>query len=499
VNNVVAFPAARVGVPGNFNEIDDVSGGEHRHAVQFYDSDDYLIGVVARFLLAGLWAGDRVVVVATPGHVKAVLARIHDLAPELVLPVGRITFLDARQSLDRFMGGELPDPVAFRRFVARMVGLLGPTGRGRVYGEMVDLLYWQDGNSAAALRLEQLWNEAQQLHGFSLLCGYVMGHFYNEGDGSRFLEVCQAHTHVIPTEEFGNLDTPLARLREISVLQQRARVLQAEIQRRQRLEQALLELLKGRARDEEELRASARREKEARQAAAVNDAFKETLLGILGHDLRNPLNAVLTTARIMLIAAEGSGACESERRLERIVSSGVRMQRLIGQLLDVARAQLAGGIPIADACTQDLRRLVDKVIEEVRATHPARRIESDQALPCAAHVDADRFEQVASNLIGNAIIHGDPAQPITVTLSTAGGMTTFSVHNFGKPIDPALMPVIFDPFKRAGESRGRPDSLGLGLYIVERIVIAHGGRMEVLSSAHSGTRFTASFRADAVH
>jgi signal transduction histidine kinase len=357
---------------------------------------------------------------------------------------------------------------------------------------MVDLL-WQDGNASAAVRLEELWNEAQESYGFSLLCAYVMGRFYKEGDASHFLQVCQAHTHVIPTEEFGNLDTPHARLREISVLQQRARALETEIQHRQELEQALREALTERTRAEEELRACVKREKEARERAEASDAFKEMFLGILGHDLRNPLNTVLTTARIMQISADGAADGERGRRLERIVSSGVRMQRMIAQLLDVARARLAEGIPVTGAATQDLTPLAEKIVDEARAAHPARRIELRRQPPCLAHVDADRFEQVASNLIGNAITHGDPGQPITVALSAVDGMTTFSVHNFGNPIDPSLMPVIFDPFKRGAQSGARPDGLGLGLYIVERIVIAHGGRMEVVSSAQSGTRFTASF------
>jgi signal transduction histidine kinase len=495
VSNLVPFPASRVTAPDDFRDYLDQAGA-HSHAVQFYDSDAYLVGVVSRFLLAGLQAGEPIIVVATPAHRAAFMAQLQELDPELAQSGERITLLDARETLARFMVGDAPDPDAFRSVIADLVGRAERGGRVRAYGEMVDLL-WQDGKGKAAVRLEELWNEAQQTYGFSLLCAYVMGRFYKEGDASRFLEVCQAHTHVIPTEEFGKLDTPYARLREISVLQQRARALESEIEHRQQLELALREALTERTRAEEELRACVKREKEARERAEASDAFKEMFLGILGHDLRNPLNTVLTTARIMQISQEGAGAgagdSERERRLDRIVSSGVRMQRMIAQLLDVARARLAEGIPVTGAATQDLTSLAEKIVDEARAANPARRIDLCYQPRCLAHVDADRFEQVASNLIGNAITHGDPDRPITVALSPADDMTTFSVHNFGTPIDSALMPVIFDPFKRGGQSRGRPDGLGLGLYIVERIVIAHGGRMEVVSSAQSGTRFTASF------
>ena len=109
-------------------------------------------------------------------------------------------------------------------------------------------------------------------------------------------------------------------------------------------------------------------------------------------------------------------------------------------------------------------------------------------------VDADRFEQVVSNLLGNAIVHGDKERAITVTLETRGGVASLSVHNFGLPIEVELMPLLFDPFKRGQRPReNRPGGLGLGLYITERIVSAHGGTIAVESSLQGGTRFEAIF------
>ena len=120
----------------------------------------------------------------------------------------------------------------------------------------------------------------------------------------------------------------------MNFLQQRARSLESEIARRKELETALRDALRERTRIEEDLRASVKREQAARVRAEANDAFKEVFLGILGHDLRNPLNTVLTTARLMTMRRELPP--ESQKRLGRIITSGVRMQKMIEQILDVA-------------------------------------------------------------------------------------------------------------------------------------------------------------------
>jgi signal transduction histidine kinase len=180
------------------------------------------------------------------------------------------------------------------------------------------------------------------------------------------------------------------------------------------------------------------------------------------------------------------------KRIERLITSGLRMERMITQLLDVTRARLADGIPVERGAEQDLATIVGKIVDEVRAAHPTRSIEV-RAEPCRARIDADRFEQVISNLLGNAISHGDPQRPIRVEVATRGPLASVGVHNYGPPIDPELVPRLFDPFKRAVWGKGRVEGLGLGLYIVERIVAAHGGKIEVESTKEAGTRFEAIF------
>ena len=465
----------------------------HTHAVQFYEDESFLAQTVGEFLAAGLRAGDSLIVIATEAHREAFLKRIDPSAVETALATGRLSLLDARETLSRFMIGEMPDPDLFRDVLSRLMANATenapPNVRIRAYGEMVDLL-WREGNTNAAIRLEELWNEAGEEHSFSLLCAYVMGNFYKEGESERFLEVCRNHSHVIPTEKYARIDDPHARLREISLLQQRANSLESEIRHRRELESALRDALRERSRIEDELRVSLRREKEAREQAEASDAFKELFLGILGHDLRNPLNTILTSARLMTMRGELQAG--GPQRVTRLIASGLRMERMIAQLLDVTRARLAEGIPVERKEEQDLATITAKIVEEVRAAHPGRPIEV-RAAPCKARVDPDRIEQVISNLVGNAIEHGDPKQPIRVDVAIRGSLASVSVHNEGTPIDPELLPRLFDPFKRAAWRKGHSGGLGLGLYIVERIVAAHGGKIEVESTAESGTRFEAIF------
>lgn len=226
-----------------------------------------------------------------------------------------------------------------------------------------------------------------------------------------------------------------------------------------------------------------------------NEDFKETFLGVLGHDLRNPLNTILTTVRVLCM--RGNIDADTVKRLERVIASGVRMQRMIEQLLDVTRARLAGGIPIELSPTAvPLAPLVTKIVDEIRAAHPSAKIELLVDGGCAARVDTDRFEQVVSNLIDNAVAHGDVTRPILVVLSCRKGEVTLSIENHGAPIPREFIPLLFNPFARVEKPAGRSAGLGLGLYISERIMDAHGGKLSVDSSAELGTRFVITLPAD---
>jgi signal transduction histidine kinase len=492
MSNVVRFPQSGEPRPGS--QAASASDDAQRHAVQFYDDDGFLLDTVSDYLAQGLRSGERVLAIVGERHASGLLERLEQRGHAGARESGQLSFVDARGMLSEFMIGTTPDADLFSESLTRLFLQLRAGGheqaRIRAYGEMVDLL-WAGGNSSAALRLEELWNDAGKQHELGLLCAYSMGNFYKQGDAQRFMEVCRQHSHVTPAESFTELDDANARLREISLLQQRALALEAELAQRKELESALREALRERRQIEEELRASVVREREARTRAEESDAFKEVFLAILGHDLRNPLNTVLTTARLMQLRHELPA--ESHKRLDRVVASGERMQRMIDQLLDVARARLADGIAVTRGAPQDLRSLLDKIVEELRVVHPDCRIDSRDSGPVVGSVDADRFEQVISNLLGNALAHGDRARPITISVEQSGDHVRVSVHNFGRPIEPAFMPLLFDLFKRPKTSRTSTQGLGLGLYISERIVRAHGGHIDVESSEQGGTRFEAIF------
>jgi len=170
---------------------------------------------------------------------------------------GMLTLRDARETLSAFMVGGMPDWNRFLGSVGALVDRAGAVKEGtrlRAYGEMDDLL-WREGNPQAAIRLEEFWNDLGRTRSFSLLCGYVMGNFDKESDRAGFGDVCAAHGHVLPTEDFPRED-PEARLAEVARLQQRARALEHEIEHRKRLEKELRAALTERRRAEEELQRS---------------------------------------------------------------------------------------------------------------------------------------------------------------------------------------------------------------------------------------------------
>jgi signal transduction histidine kinase len=208
-------------------------------------------------------------------------------------------------------------------------------------------------------------------------------------------------------------------------------------------------------------------------------------LGMLGRDLLNPLSTILSTLRATLMQPELEE--ELRRRLARVLSSSERMQRMVDQILDATRARLSAGIPVRlDA--NDLAPLMRETVADLRAAHHGRAIELNLPASCCARIDAERFAQVLLTLLNNAIAHGDPKRAIRVSAQQAEGMLCAAVHNFGV-IDPQVLPLLFDPWKRGVMPQPRSFGLGLGLYISQHVVRAHGGNIAVESSEADGTRF----------
>jgi two-component system, sensor histidine kinase and response regulator len=213
--------------------------------------------------------------------------------------------------------------------------------------------------------------------------------------------------------------------------------------------------------------------------------LNEMLTAVLSHDLRSPLNAVMTCA---LLIERSSTEEPVKQTAGRILSSGRRMSRMIEDMLDMARARLAGGIPLKRE-PADLGALVSRVVSEIQAAHPERKIEVERTGDLGGNWDGERLAQVASNLLGNALQHGDASGAVRVAVDgTRADAVMIKVENSGTiPAD--LLPQLFDPFRGARRQTGRTEGLGLGLYIVQQIVIAHGGNVDVQSGNDNGTTF----------
>ena len=220
------------------------------------------------------------------------------------------------------------------------------------------------------------------------------------------------------------------------------------------------------------------------------DRSKEMFLAILGHDLRSPLGVIIMASQFML---ETGDLQEPHRSLAgRIVRSSKRMNRMVGDLLDFTRGRLGTGIPIVRK-EMDFAKEASSAVEEMAAAHPSSKLDLKTAGALSGNWDCARVSQVMANLLGNAVQHGIPGSPISVTVRGEADEVVVQVQNRGQTIKPADLPGLFSPFKRLSEESGPADassSLGLGLYIAERIVSAHGGTIAAQSSDAAGTTFT---------
>lgn len=217
-----------------------------------------------------------------------------------------------------------------------------------------------------------------------------------------------------------------------------------------------------------------------------NAEFRERLIGIVSHDLRNPISAVLMGASILLQHDELSEW--ATKIVARIQSSASRASRLIDDVLDFTQARLGAGIRI-DKKPADIHAIIRQVVEELEAAHGDHRIEVMHTGDGRGRWDADRLAQVVGNLLSNALQYGVSTTPVKLETRDEGDGVRLTVHNQGPPIPPDRLRDIFEPMQRATSESSKARSVGLGLYIVKHIVEAHHGNVAVTSSAN-GTTFT---------
>lgn len=218
---------------------------------------------------------------------------------------------------------------------------------------------------------------------------------------------------------------------------------------------------------------------ERSEALRLNEMF----MAVLGHDLRDPLHAIVLS--VSLLQSQTSDP-KIRKTADLVLASGMRMTRMIEDLLEAARTRQGGGIPVRPERT-DLGQLLQRVVDECRAGYPGRQAEIQVQGDPHGDWDPDRMGQMVANLVGNAFSHGESAMPLQVLLDgSRADQVLLSFASAGR-IAPELLPHIFDPF-RSGQGRsGR--GLGLGLYIVQQIVLAHGGSIEVHSGEDQRIRF----------
>ena len=437
---------------------------QQNHIVQFYEDEAFLTDVVAHFVGVGLAAAEPTIVIASESHRAALTKELQKKGfdVERLLASGQFVMLDARATLARFMVEGKPEWALLAAVVGGVLTELGRASchaRVRAYGEMVDML-WGDGNSDAAIRLEEQWNYLGREHPMSLLCAYDMARFPGGTGAAGLARVCAMHSHVIPTESYARLCDADARMREVAQLQQRARALESEIAERKKVEEQLRESLRQR----------------------------DDFLAIAGHELKTPLTAANLMMESLLRLTRIGVPEVVHDRLTKATHSLERLGKLVDGVLDVTR--LTTGRMALHFDEVDLAAVVRSVVETaapmLQNARCAVRVDGDARV--VGRWDRQRLEQVVMNLVSNAAKYSS-GQSIDVRVERGDERARLIVRDRGIGIAPEDHGRIFERFERAADSASTW-GLGLGLWIARQAVESHGGTITVKSELGAGSTFT---------
>ena len=484
------------------------------HLVQFYESEDFLALAVADFLAPGISHGQPLVVIATEPHRRIVTRQLKSkgLDVDRASEMGHLTLLDARHTLDAFMVGPSPDPARFQNVIGTVLEAAhdrgGPGAVLRLYGEMVDLL-WRDGNTEGALQVEELWNDLSRTYEFSLLCAYAMGNFYRSADSEGFREICRHHTRVTPSERLTAVDSD-ARLLEISILEQRARALEAEVDHRKELERRLRDALDARRLTEDALRSRERElsallderqrllesERLARLDAENATRAKSQFLAVMSHELRTPLNAIAGHVQLLDMGIHGPVTDPQREALGRIAKSQRHLLRLINEVLNLSRVE-TGRVEYAveDMAVQDVvADLLPMVEPQLGAKRLTCDVDRTTAPPLRVRADREKLVQVLLNLLSNAIKFTPAGGRIMIDFSARDDASDFvyiRVSDTGIGIPAEKQETVFEPFVQVHTGPTRAvEGAGLGLAISRELARGMGGELRVRSREGGGSTFT---------
>lgn len=235
-------------------------------------------------------------------------------------------------------------------------------------------------------------------------------------------------------------------------------------------------------------------EKERENQITLEDRalFAEQLIGIVSHDLRNPLSAILAGAGFLERGGANIPQDKRDRLVKTVMSSARSAQRLIEDLLDFTLARVGRGLAVhRRPC--DFHAVVGRSVDALALAFPGRTLKHVRLGVGDVLADPDRVAQLLGNLVGNAMSYGSPVETVTVTSEISDSLVRLSVHNVGVPIPENILGTIFQPLVRGHPTEGSSRSIGLGLFIVKAISQAHGGTVQVTSSIREGTTFTFAF------
>lgn len=435
-----------------------------QHIVQFYDNESYLYKTVSRFIYKGLEEGDGVIVVATAIHIQGIEQCLAEqgIEVERAKSQEQLIFLDAHQAIGEMIVNDVPNQIGFNHIIEKKFECTRAQFSGvRIYGEMVSLLCSQN-KIICALILEGYWNEFINRTDAKLLCAYPMNIFYSPVDCRLFDQICEVHSHVIPTEKFSSNADEETQSREVAALQQRSEALQFE----RKKEKGQLLLIE--------------REKETRIEAERANRAKDEFLAIVSHELRTPLQPIFSW--IDLIRRGNLKPEQMARGLHVIERSAKAQAQIINDLLDISR--VISGKMVLDVQRVDLASMASTALELCRPDADLAGIKIFSKIDSGLFVwgDSSRLQQILWNILSNSIKYSPRGSQVEVRIERKGSSAELLVRDNGRGIAPSFLPFIFDRFRQEDSSRTRPKGgLGLGLSIVRSLIEQHGGSIRAES------------------